>query len=81
MNGITSGQTPVAEGKKLALPPVDTVEQVKGYAGERVAYTCEFQAPVAMYDPEAKLTLDGYTDERGTDNYNQSLSELRAQPR
>jgi len=31
------------------------------------------------YDPEAKLTLDGYTDERGGDDYNQSLSELRVQ--
>lgn len=31
------------------------------------------------YDPEAKLSLDAYTDERGADNYNQSLSELRAQ--
>ena len=31
------------------------------------------------YDPEAKLSLLGYTDERGTDNYNQSLSELRTQ--
>jgi outer membrane protein OmpA-like peptidoglycan-associated protein len=31
------------------------------------------------YDPEAKLSLLGYTDERGTDDYNQSLSELRTQ--
>jgi outer membrane protein OmpA-like peptidoglycan-associated protein len=31
------------------------------------------------YDPEAKLSLLGYTDERGADGYNQSLSELRAQ--
>jgi hypothetical protein len=31
------------------------------------------------YDPEAKLSLVGYTDERGDDGYNQSLSELRAQ--
>jgi hypothetical protein len=31
------------------------------------------------YDPEAKLSLVGYTDERGADGYNQSLSELRAQ--
>src|SRR5215510_11811324 len=31
------------------------------------------------YDPEAKLSLRGYTDERGTNDYNQSLSELRAQ--
>jgi outer membrane protein OmpA-like peptidoglycan-associated protein len=31
------------------------------------------------YDPEAKLSLGGYTDERGADTYNQSLSELRAQ--
>jgi hypothetical protein len=31
------------------------------------------------YDPDAKLSLRGYTDERGTDDYNQSLSELRAQ--
>lgn len=31
------------------------------------------------YDPEAKLSLVGYTDERGTGGYNQSLSELRAQ--
>jgi OmpA family/PEGA domain len=31
------------------------------------------------YDPEAKLSLVGYTDERGADDYNQSLSELRAQ--
>jgi len=35
MNGITSGQTPTAESKKLALPPVETVEQVKRYAAER----------------------------------------------
>jgi hypothetical protein len=31
------------------------------------------------YDPEAKLSLVGYTDARGADGYNQSLSELRAQ--
>jgi hypothetical protein len=31
------------------------------------------------YDPEAKLSLVGYTDQRGADGYNQSLSELRAQ--
>jgi len=31
------------------------------------------------YDPEAKLSLLGYTDERGTDDYNQALSELRTQ--
>jgi len=31
------------------------------------------------YDPEAKLTLGGYTDERGTDKYNDTLSELRVQ--
>ena len=35
MNGITSGQTPTAESKKLALPPVETVEQVRRYAEER----------------------------------------------
>jgi hypothetical protein len=32
MNGITSGQTPTAESEKLALPPAETVEQVKHYA-------------------------------------------------
>jgi len=31
------------------------------------------------YDPDAKLSLGGYTDERGTDKYNDSLSELRVQ--
>jgi hypothetical protein len=31
------------------------------------------------YDPGAKLSLGGNTDERGADAYNQSLSELRAQ--
>jgi hypothetical protein len=31
------------------------------------------------YDPEAKLSLGGNTDERGADKYNQSLSELRIQ--
>jgi hypothetical protein len=31
------------------------------------------------YDPDAKLALGGYTDERGLENYNQVLSELRAQ--
>ena len=31
------------------------------------------------YDPDAKLSLVGYTDKRGADGYNQSLSELRAQ--
>ena len=31
------------------------------------------------YDPEAKLSLGGYTDERGSDELNQSLSEMRAQ--
>src|SRR5580692_265544 len=31
------------------------------------------------YDPEAKLSLVGYTDERGANDYNQSLSELRVQ--
>jgi len=31
------------------------------------------------YEPSAKLSVGGYTDERGTDQYNESLSELRAQ--
>jgi len=31
------------------------------------------------YDPDAKLSLGGNTDERGSNNYNQSLSELRVQ--
>src|SRR6516225_9684535 len=31
------------------------------------------------YDPDAKLSLGGFADERGTDNYNQTLSEMRAQ--
>jgi len=31
------------------------------------------------YDPEAKLSLDGNTDGRGRNDYNQSLSELRVQ--
>ena len=31
------------------------------------------------YDPDAKLSLGGYTDERGADKFNDSLSELRVQ--
>jgi hypothetical protein len=31
------------------------------------------------YEPNAKLSVGGYTDERGGDKYNESLSELRAQ--
>jgi len=31
------------------------------------------------YDPEAKLSLLGYTDVRGREEYNQSLSELRVE--
>jgi len=31
------------------------------------------------YDPDAKLSLGGYTDARGADKYNDSLSELRTQ--
>jgi hypothetical protein len=31
------------------------------------------------YDPDAKLSLDAYADERGPNKYNQVLSELRAQ--
>jgi hypothetical protein len=31
------------------------------------------------YDPDAKLSLGGFTDERGSDKYNDSLSGLRAQ--
>jgi len=31
------------------------------------------------YDPNAKLSITGYADERGPENYNQSLSERRAQ--
>ena len=31
------------------------------------------------YDPEAKLTLGAHADERGPANYNQNLSQLRAQ--
>jgi hypothetical protein len=31
------------------------------------------------YDPDAKLSLGGYTDERGADKYNDALSELRVQ--
>ena len=32
MNGITSGETPTPESRKLSLPPTQTVEQVKRYA-------------------------------------------------
>jgi outer membrane protein OmpA-like peptidoglycan-associated protein len=31
------------------------------------------------YDPDAKLSLSAYADERGEEEYNQALSELRAQ--
>jgi len=31
------------------------------------------------YDPDAKLSLSAYADDRGADEYNQALSELRAQ--
>jgi outer membrane protein OmpA-like peptidoglycan-associated protein len=31
------------------------------------------------YDPDAKLSLSGNTDERGADKYNDSLSERRVQ--
>jgi hypothetical protein len=31
------------------------------------------------YDPDAKLSLGGYADERGADKYSQPLSELRVQ--
>jgi len=31
------------------------------------------------YDPEAKLSVDAYADERGPDKYNKALSEFRAQ--
>jgi outer membrane protein OmpA-like peptidoglycan-associated protein len=31
------------------------------------------------YDPDAKLSLAAYADERGPDKYNQNLSELRVQ--
>jgi hypothetical protein len=31
------------------------------------------------YDPDAKLSLSANTDERGSDKYNEALSELRAQ--
>ena len=31
------------------------------------------------YDPEAKLSLSGYADKRGSDKHNQSLSERRAE--
>jgi len=31
------------------------------------------------YDPDAKLTLGAYADERGGDTYNRALAELRAQ--
>ena len=33
MNGIASGETPTPESRKLALPPAQTVGQVKRYAG------------------------------------------------
>src|SRR4029077_2203807 len=32
MNGIVSGETPTPESRKLALPPTQTLEQVKHYA-------------------------------------------------
>jgi hypothetical protein len=31
------------------------------------------------YDPDAKLSLSAYADERGSQNYNESLSQLRSQ--
>jgi hypothetical protein len=31
------------------------------------------------YDPDARLSVDAYADERGPESYNKSLSELRAQ--
>jgi len=47
MNGITSGQTPTADSKKLALPPVETVEQVKSYAEGRGVHV---QVPTSSPD-------------------------------
>jgi hypothetical protein len=47
MDGITSGQTPTAESKKLALPPVETVEQVKRYA---VAHGVQVEIPSSSPD-------------------------------
>ena len=33
MNGVAAGETHTPESRKLALPPMQTVEQVKQYAG------------------------------------------------
>jgi hypothetical protein len=47
MNGITSGQTPTAESKKLALPPVKTVKQVKRFAS---AHGVQVEVPSSSPD-------------------------------
>jgi hypothetical protein len=47
MNGITSSQAPTPESKKLALPPVETVEQVKRYAEARGVH---LQVPSSSLD-------------------------------
>jgi len=47
MNGITSGQTPTAESKKLALPPVKTVKQVKSFAS---AHGVQIEVPSSNPD-------------------------------
>jgi hypothetical protein len=33
MNGISSGETPTPESRRLALPPTQTVKQLRHYAG------------------------------------------------
>jgi hypothetical protein len=47
MNGITSGESPTAESKKLALPPSQTLKQVKRYAG---AHDVQMDVPSSSPD-------------------------------
>jgi hypothetical protein len=47
MNGIAAGETPTPESRKLALPPIQTVEQVKRYAG---AHGMQMETPSSSPD-------------------------------
>jgi hypothetical protein len=47
MNGITSDQTPTAQSKKLALPPVETVDQVRRFAA---AHGVQVEIPTSSPD-------------------------------
>jgi peptidoglycan-associated lipoprotein len=68
---------------KTAQPPI-TLEQIRfaydqATLSEQARNTLTANATILQLDPELKVSIEGHCDDRGSDEYNLSLGERRAQ--